>query len=109
MPTFIENEYGFTEILKHVNDLSEKMDLKLVLENAESIYHQIINSKKLPDRVRVILGMEPVNAYGDNPANTDEEEEQQLKREKEKREQDASDEQMMIEETCNSGMDQNYF
>lgn len=109
MKTFIDNEYGFTEILKHVNDLSEKMNLKQVLENAESIYYQIINSKKLPDRVRVILGMEPINAYGDDPVNTDDEEEAQLKREREKREKEAAEEQMMIEETCDSGMDQNYF
>ena len=109
MSTFIENEFGFTEILKHVNDLSERMNLKQVLENAESIYYQIINSKKLPDRVRVILGMDPVNAYGDDPYNSEEEEEAQLKREKEKREKEAAEEQMELEESCNSGMEQNFF
>lgn len=110
MSTFIENEYGFTEILKHVNDLSEKMNLKQVLENAESIYYQIINSKKLSDRVRVVLGMEPVNAYGDDPTmNTDDEEEAQLKREREKRDQELVEEQMVLDECCNSGMEQNYF
>lgn len=109
MSTFIENEYGFTEILKHVNDLSEKMNLKQILENAESIYYQIINSKKLPDRVRVILGMEPVNPYGDDPNNSEDEEEAQLKREREKREQEAIEENMNIDEGCNSGLEQNYF
>lgn len=107
MTTFIENEFGFTEILKHVNDLSEKMDLKRILENTESIYHQIINSKKLPDRVRIILGMEPVNTYGDDPNVSEDEEEKQLKREMELREED--EDQMRVENTCEAAMEQNYF
>lgn len=107
MTTFIENEYGFTEILKHVNDLSEKMNLKQVLEAAESIYHQIINSKRLPDRVRVILGMEAVNAYGDEPASEDEEEVQKIKRQMELKEED--EEQLRFESSCDAGLEQNYF
>lgn len=109
MSTFIENEYGFTEILKHVNDLSERMNLKQILENAESIYYQIINSQKLPDRVRVILGMDALNAYGDDPNNSADEEEAQIKRENEKREQEALEEQMNIDDGCTAGIEQNYF
>lgn len=109
MSTFIENEYGFTEILKHVNDLSEKMNLKQILENAESIYYQIISSKKLPDRVRVVLGIDPVNAYGDDPYNSEDEEEAQIKREKEKQEKEAIEVELNIDEGCNSSMEQNYF
>jgi hypothetical protein len=108
MTTFMENEYGFTEILKHVNDLSEKMNLKNVLENAESIYNQIIHSEKLPDRVRVIFGMEPIHAYGDIP-NTDDEEEAQIKREMEQKNRQALEQQMDIENNCEAGLDQNYF
>jgi TBC1 domain family member 15 len=109
MATFIENEYGFTEILKHVNDLSEKLDLKQVLEHAESIYHQIINSNKLPDRVRVILGMEPIHAYGDDPVNTDDEEEAQLKKEREEKERIDSEEQVKIDNECDNGLAHNFF
>lgn len=109
MTTIIENEYGFTEILKHVNDLSEKMDLQRILEAAEAIYYQIINSTKLPDRVRVIIGLEAVKEYGDDPFNTDDEEEAQIVREKEQKRQQEIEESKMIETTCDSGLDHNYF
>lgn len=107
MTTFIENEYGFTEILKHVNDLSERMNLKEVLEIAESIYKQIINSPKLPDRVRVCLGMDPVNAYGDDPNISEDEEVAQMKQQMESKEED--EEHVRLENTCEAGMEQNYF
>jgi hypothetical protein len=106
MTTFIENEYGFTEILKHVNDLSERMNLKQVLEAAESIYHQIINSQRLPDRVRVILGMDTVNAYGDEPASEDEEE-VKIRKQMELKEED--EDQIKFENSCDAGLEQNYF
>lgn len=109
MTTIIDNEYGFTEILKHVNDLSEKMDLRVVLETAESIYHQLINSSKLPDRVRVVLGMEAVTEYGDDPFNSDDEEEAQIEREREQKLKDELDHSKSIESNCDTGLDQNYF
>lgn len=109
MTTIMENEYGFTEILKHVNDLSEKMNLRHILEVAEAIYHQIIDSPKLSDRVRTVIGLDPVKEYGDDPYNTDDEEEAQLKREQEQRLCDEVDHARMIEETCDNGLDQNYF
>lgn len=109
MATIIENEYGFTEILKHVNDLSEKMNLRHVLEVAESIYHQIINSTKLPDRVRVVLGMEAVKEYGDDPFNTDDEDEAQIIREREQKLQEEVTQSRLIEMNCDNGLDQNYF
>lgn len=109
MTTVIENDYGFTEILKHVNDLSEKMNLKHILEVAESIYHQIINSTKLPDRVRVVLGMEAVKEYGDDPYNTDDEDEAQIIREREQRLHEEVTQSRVIEMNCDTGLDQNYF
>lgn len=109
MTQIIDNEYGFTEILKHVNDLSERMNLKEILEAAESIYYQIINAKKLTDRVRVIVGIEPVKPYGDDPYNTDEEEEAQLKREKEQKLQEEVEQTRIIEENCDNGLDHSFF
>lgn len=109
MTTIIDNDYGFTEILKHVNDLSEKMDLQHILEQAEAIYHQVINSPKLPDRVRVVMGLDAVKAYGDDPFNTDDEEEAQIEKEKRQRLQDEIDSSTMIESSCDNALDQNYF
>ena len=34
----MENKYGFTEILKHVNDMSSNIDVDRVLSDAESIF-----------------------------------------------------------------------
>lgn len=109
MTTIIENEYGFTEILKHVNDLSEKMNLRHILETAESIYYQIINSSKLPDRVRVVLGMEAIKEYGDDPYNTEEEEEAQIVREREQKLKEEVEQSRVIEESCDNGLDHNFF
>lgn len=109
MSTFIDNDYGFTEILKHVNDLSEKMDLQHILEVAEAIYHQVVNSSKLPDRVRVVIGMEAIKEYGDDPYNTEDEEEAQIAKEREQRTQEELDATRSIEVNCDNGLDQNYF
>ena len=109
MTTIIENDYGFTEILKHVNDLSERMNLRHVLEVAESIYYQIINSTKLPDRVRVVIGMEAIKEYGDDPYNTDDEEEAQIVREREQKLKDEAEQSHMIETNCDNSLDQNFF
>ncbi|XP_066599732.1 TBC1 domain family member 15 isoform X2 [Prorops nasuta] len=60
--TLIENQYGFTEILKHINDLSNHIELQWTLSKAEGIYHQLMSvSNELPDRIRVIIGLEPLN------------------------------------------------
>jgi hypothetical protein len=58
MDVIIENEYKFTDILKHINDLSYKIDLKKVLEKAESIYLQIKATKHVPDEIRKVMGEE---------------------------------------------------
>ncbi|XP_030028884.2 TBC1 domain family member 15 isoform X2 [Manduca sexta] len=66
----ISKDYGFTEILKHVNDLSMCLDVDRILSTAEGIYHQIVSAPHLNDQIRIILGMEPLNmansAHSDN-------------------------------------------
>jgi len=58
----MENRYGFTEILKHINDLSLHIELPWALSKAEGIYHQLMAvAPDLPDNVRVIIGLEPLN------------------------------------------------
>ncbi|KNC34022.1 hypothetical protein FF38_05151 [Lucilia cuprina] len=52
----IESQYEFTEILKHVNELSGNIDLRRTLEIAEAIYHQIKEAENLPNTIRLIIG-----------------------------------------------------
>ncbi|ESO85851.1 hypothetical protein LOTGIDRAFT_221303 [Lottia gigantea] len=56
--TLIENQFGFTEILKHINDISLAIPLEDTLKKAEGIFLQLKNYKKLPKPVKEILGLE---------------------------------------------------
>ncbi|KAI5633911.1 rab-GTPase-TBC domain-containing protein [Phthorimaea operculella] len=56
----ISKDYGFTEILKHVNDLSMCLDVDKILSTAEGIYHQILSAPHLTDNIRLILGIPTV-------------------------------------------------
>ncbi|XP_028175645.1 TBC1 domain family member 15 isoform X1 [Ostrinia furnacalis] len=53
-------DYGFTEILKHVNDLSMCLDVDRILSTAEGIYHQVVSAPHLTDQIRVIIGLAPL-------------------------------------------------
>ncbi|XP_043466619.1 TBC1 domain family member 15-like [Leptopilina heterotoma] len=58
----MENQYGFTEILKHINDLSLHIELPWTISKAEGIYHQLMSvAPHLPNSVRTIIGLEPLN------------------------------------------------
>ncbi|XP_052240307.1 TBC1 domain family member 15-like isoform X3 [Dreissena polymorpha] len=54
--TLMENKFGLTEILKHINDMSMAIHLEETLMKAEGIYLQLKNAKHLPDNVKEILG-----------------------------------------------------
>jgi hypothetical protein len=58
----MENKYGFTEILKHVNDMSHRIDLSSTLAKTESVYETIRTdtSGVVNNKVRTILGLAPV-------------------------------------------------
>uniref|UniRef100_A0A2M4BGA8 TBC1 domain family member 15 n=1 Tax=Anopheles marajoara TaxID=58244 RepID=A0A2M4BGA8_9DIPT len=62
MDVFIDGQFTFNEILKHVNELSGNLNLAAVLEQAESIYLQVkqtLESSKEPHNVlRKIIGEE---------------------------------------------------
>ncbi|KAG8201537.1 hypothetical protein JTE90_011212 [Oedothorax gibbosus] len=58
--TIMENEYGLTEILKHVNEMSYKINLEETLRKAEAIYIQIRDSAFRSDVIETILGLEHV-------------------------------------------------
>lgn len=57
----ISKDYGFTEILKHVNDLSMCLEVDKVLSSAEGIYHQVMSAPHLSDQIRVVLGHPPMS------------------------------------------------
>ncbi|KAH9508635.1 hypothetical protein Btru_049488 [Bulinus truncatus] len=58
--TLMENKFGFTEILKHINDISLSIPLEDTLCKAEGIFLQLKEYKKLPKAVKEILGLVPV-------------------------------------------------
>jgi hypothetical protein len=52
----IENKFGLTEILKHINNLSSRINLNETLRIAEAIYHQLAAVQdKLPRHICEIL------------------------------------------------------
>ncbi|KAK1875761.1 TBC1 domain family member 15 [Dissostichus eleginoides] len=55
----MEENYGFNEILKHINELSMKLDIKEILQKAEGIGLQIKSCKDLPASISSILGWDP--------------------------------------------------
>uniref|UniRef100_A0A8C0INK6 TBC1 domain family member 15 n=1 Tax=Chelonoidis abingdonii TaxID=106734 RepID=A0A8C0INK6_CHEAB len=54
----MDKHYGFNEILKHINELSMKIDVEDILCKAEAISIQMMNCKELPQAVCEVLGME---------------------------------------------------
>uniref|UniRef100_A0A1B0DJW6 TBC1 domain family member 15 n=1 Tax=Phlebotomus papatasi TaxID=29031 RepID=A0A1B0DJW6_PHLPP len=71
--TIIGNKYEFNEILKHVNELSMRIDLDRVLAKAEAIYHQVKNAPHLTDEIRGIIGEEPMEKVQDVHTDSDDE------------------------------------
>lgn len=48
--------------MQHINDLSHHIELPWTLSKAEGIYCQLMSvADQLPDNVRVIIGLEPMN------------------------------------------------
>ncbi|XP_056333857.1 TBC1 domain family member 15 isoform X1 [Danio aesculapii] len=57
----MDRKYGFNEILKHINELSMKLDIEEILSKSESICMQIKSCKDLPHSVSEILGLNTVS------------------------------------------------
>uniref|UniRef100_A0A3B3ZUS4 TBC1 domain family member 15 n=1 Tax=Periophthalmus magnuspinnatus TaxID=409849 RepID=A0A3B3ZUS4_9GOBI len=53
----IGSDHDFNTILKHINELTMKLDLQSVLRGAEAIYLQLLSCKELPVRVQEVLGL----------------------------------------------------
>ncbi|XP_061532411.1 TBC1 domain family member 15 isoform X1 [Phycodurus eques] len=54
----MEEKFGFNEILKHVNELSMKLDVEEILQKAESIWLQISKCQGLPQSVVKIMALD---------------------------------------------------
>merc|ERR1712130_4013 len=54
-----ENKYGFTEVLKHVNDMAHRIDLEKCLSKAEGLAVALQKDENLPEKVANILGLGP--------------------------------------------------
>ncbi|TDH10042.1 hypothetical protein EPR50_G00093440 [Perca flavescens] len=65
----MEENYGFNEILKHINELSMKLDVEEILQKAEGISQQIQSCKDLPPSISSILGLEP-DLCGSDPTHS---------------------------------------
>uniref|UniRef100_A0A8C4KC45 TBC1 domain family member 15 n=1 Tax=Dromaius novaehollandiae TaxID=8790 RepID=A0A8C4KC45_DRONO len=68
----MDKHYGFNEILKHVNELSMKIDVEYILCKAEAISMQMMNCKELPQAVSEILGIESRSVTPDSDTTEDE-------------------------------------
>lgn len=64
--TIIGRGYEFTEILKFVNELAYRMDYRAILRRAEAILLQVQAADHLTDRVRRIIGVEPLASNNGN-------------------------------------------
>ncbi|XP_077121406.1 TBC1 domain family member 15 isoform X2 [Ranitomeya variabilis] len=53
----MDGDFGFNEILKHINELSMKLDVNDVLCKAEAISLQMMKCKDLPPAVCEVLGL----------------------------------------------------
>ncbi|XP_061557216.1 TBC1 domain family member 17 [Phycodurus eques] len=53
----IGSDHDFNTILKHINELTMKLDLQSALRGAEAIYLQLLQCKDLPLRVQEVLGV----------------------------------------------------
>merc|ERR1712059_196774 len=49
----VENKYGFTEILKHINDLSHRIELQPTLSKAEGVYQALLSHPSVPESVNL--------------------------------------------------------
>ncbi|XP_056263659.1 TBC1 domain family member 17 [Pseudoliparis swirei] len=64
----IGSDHDFNTILKHINELTMKLDLQTVLRGAESIFLQLTQCKELSLKVQEVLGLYiPSSSEEDSP------------------------------------------
>ncbi|KAM7387430.1 hypothetical protein PAMA_009852 [Pampus argenteus] len=63
----IGSDHDFNTILKHINELTMKLDLQSVLRGAEAIYLQLVQCKELPLKVQEVLGLYVPSSSDESP------------------------------------------
>uniref|UniRef100_A0A671L834 TBC1 domain family member 15 n=1 Tax=Sinocyclocheilus anshuiensis TaxID=1608454 RepID=A0A671L834_9TELE len=64
----IGSNHDFNSILKHINELTMKLDLQSILCGAEAIYLQLTHCKELPLKVQEVLGLRvPCSSSDESP------------------------------------------
>ncbi|KAL8599062.1 hypothetical protein ACOMHN_006871 [Nucella lapillus] len=63
----MDNEFGFNEILQHINDATFTFSLDEMLSNAERISQELLQNDGLPTHIREILGLPPLSPPSPGP------------------------------------------
>ncbi|KAF2898055.1 hypothetical protein ILUMI_08120 [Ignelater luminosus] len=63
---FMENDYGPEEILQHIHNMRDTIDVAATLNSAEAIYNQIVSSEYLPESIIAALCL-PRNKFISKP------------------------------------------
>lgn len=115
MDVFISQQYTFTEILKHVNELSGNLNLLAILEQAESIYLQVkksLETSKEPHiELRKMIGEEvsPGQQLGGQPSGSDEDDDSYAAIVSEKSTEDQELMQRKVDEACDLSLSYAFF
>lgn len=109
MDVFIDGNFTFTDILKHVNELSGNLNVTAILEQAESIYLQVKNTietaKEPHVELRKIIGEEvsPAGTSGTSGSEEDDDSCMSIVNEKSLDDQEMAI-QRKIDEACDLSM-----
>ncbi|XP_033104782.1 TBC1 domain family member 15-like [Anneissia japonica] len=68
--TMIQEDFGFNEILKHINGLSLKIDMEDTLKKAEGIYLQLRECENLPLAIKEIIEVIPDTSLRDSDSSS---------------------------------------
>ncbi|XP_017274792.1 TBC1 domain family member 17 [Kryptolebias marmoratus] len=74
----IGSDHDFNTILKHINELTMKLDVQQMLRDAEAIYQQLVCCKDLPLKVQQVLGLYNPSSSEDNSPDSQTEDAQRL-------------------------------
>ncbi|XP_062553146.1 TBC1 domain family member 15 [Armigeres subalbatus] len=112
MDVFIDGKFTFTEILKHVNELSGNLNVIAVLEQAESIYLQVKKtlemSKEPHTELRKIIG-EEISPSGTASIGSDEDDDSCMSIVNDKSSEDQETAMRKTDEACEMSMSYAFF
>lgn len=113
MDVFIDGKFSFTEILKHVNELSGNLNLTTVLEQAEGIYlqvkHALETMKNPPEELRKIIGEHVPLVNNESTSSTDDDEDSCLSILTERSAEEKEILQRKLDEACDLSLSYMFF